>query len=554
MNPQKILMLIAFVFSTLSYGQLENEANYFTPPANRGIFRTYRPTRAIPNNDSRDLQNLINQVANNRAPNGQLVGGRILIPRGNYNLESVSLRSNVTLLIDELAVIRPAPRNNNGNYSIFILGSNRPERLRNIQIVGTPNQAARNSNPNNPALNGRFTVDLRGTNRINVFVFSCSNVTNFKISNFVIQDRKTKFQSVGLGHTTINGINYAPSFGVISNGSVTDADYGYGLVQIQSGNNILAKNLRGTGGVTLRLETGFSVLQRIRQIGPLKLNKIVGRDIECRNGQAAVHISPHTIDQGVVDVRRIRAFSCEWGVFIERGFTKTDERRDGLTPGSFNGNSIVSGVTSNFGFNATTRAQALRFVPCNLRNRISLQQGRRINGNTPVYITPSLAAVSYEGFTGGNRPGHYRLRLSNVRANGYPVNRMNPINSVPAVITDETQDFEGCGPSRFPIFVPGEIRNTPRRIDRNSARFQGRGAVANTDLKYIEDVELAETSQVSNTEVNELIEVYSTNGNLVLKTNNTSIEDVKSNHPNLKGIYLFKVLNKESTKTKKVVL
>ncbi|MGY5352258.1 T9SS type A sorting domain-containing protein [Wenyingzhuangia sp. IMCC45533] len=553
MNPKKILVLFTLVFSALSYGQLENEANYFRPPANKGIFRTYRPTRAVPNNDSRDLQNVIDQVANNRAPNGQFVGGRIFIPKGNYSLESVSLKSNVTLLIDELAVIRPAPRNNNGNYSIFLLGSNRPGRVRNIQILGVPNRAARNNNVNNNVLDGKFTVDLTRTNRKNVFVFTCTNVFNFKISNFDVQDNRTKFQSVGLGHTTINGVNYVPSFGVISNGSTSNADYGYGLVQIQSGNNILAKNLKGTGGVTLRLETGFSVLQRLRPIGPLKLNKIVGRDIECRNGQAAVHISPHTIDQGVVDVRRIRAFSCEWGVFIEKGFTKPDERADGLTPGSFNGNSVVSGVTSNFGFNATTRAQALRFVPCNLRNRITALPVV-FPGTTPIYRTPSLAAISYEGFTQGNRPGAYRLRLSNVKANGYPVNRMNPINSVPAVITDETQDFEGCGPSRFPIFVPGAIRNTPRRIDRNSARFLGRGAVANTDLKYIEDVELAETAQVSNTEVNELIEVYDINGNLVLKTNNTSIEEVKNDHTNLKGIYLFKVSNKESVKTKKVVL
>ncbi|MGY5352260.1 T9SS type A sorting domain-containing protein [Wenyingzhuangia sp. IMCC45533] len=553
MNSKRILILIALIFSTLSYGQLEDEANYFKPPANRGTFKVFKPTRAIPNNDSKDLQRLIDQVANNRAANGQYIGGRVFMPKGNYNLENILLKPNVTLLIDELAVIRPAPRNNNGNYSIFILGSFRPGRLRNVQILGIQNRAARNNNVNNNVLDGKFTVDLTKTNRTNVFVFSCSNVTNFKIANFDILDKRTKFSSVSLDPRTINGVNYAPTFGVISNGSVSNADYGYGLVQIQTGNNILAKNLKGTGGTTLRLETGLSSLQRIKNIWPLKLNKIVGRDIECKNGQSAVLIAPHTIDQGIVDVRRIKAFSCEWGVGIETGFTKRDEKADGLTPGTFNSNSVVSGVTATFGYNATTRAQGLRFIPCNLRNRITALPVF-FPGATPVFRTPSVAAITYEGFTQGNRPGAYRLKLSNVKAIGYPVNIMNPINSVPAVVTDRTQDFEGCATTGIQAFIPNDIRNTPRKLNRNSARFLGRGAVANTNLKYIEDVEQTKTSQVSNINLNELIEVYDTNGNLILKTNHISIDEVINSHPNLKGIYLFRVLNQENVKTKKVVL
>ena len=77
----------------------------------------------------------------------------------------------------------------------------------------------------------------------------------------------------------------------------------YGTTQVQSAEDVRFENLDGTGGVTLRLETG------IVNPGAIVTN-IEARNIVCRDGHAAVMMEPHTQKNGLVTVHNATSFGC----------------------------------------------------------------------------------------------------------------------------------------------------------------------------------------------------------------------------------------------------
>ena len=171
-------------------------------------------------------------------------------------------------------------------------------------------------------------------------------------------------------------------------------DAAYGLVHIRSGNQMMFKNLGGIGGTTLRLEGHLDIFES-KVGGADNMSNIVGRGIRGENGNAAVMLSPHYINNGIVDIRNISYVSCGFAVRIENAFATKREQALGLRNGRFDSKSVISGITASFGnTNAQLKEKHYKYLPCSLRSFLQktpmspdpVDHTRNFNG-------PSIAAV-----------------------------------------------------------------------------------------------------------------------------------------------------------------
>lgn len=469
----------------------QNESDFYTPSTGgitKNLVKDYNVDNNFNTNDSQKLQQAINDV-------NSFGGGKIIIPEGNYSFAKIIMKSNVHLEINSNAIIRPA-NVTSGNYSIFDFGNFQANTINNVSIIG---------------IGGRFKVDLRNVVNTNVFVFTFSNVFNFKIANFHIYDKNTIFQSLGFGHTTVGNTHYVPNKGLIKNGHAENTHYGYGLIQVQAGKNILFKNLSETGGVTLRLESGWSVMNKIQPASKTpKIENIYGRDIRCSNGQAAVFLMPHTIDQGYVNIKNITATACEFAVKTEKGWVNEKKYAGlGLTEGSFSSNSIITDVKATYGDNAEVRPIMHRFIPCNLRNKIGAS-----GDDNEMSIAPSCAPVG--DFAAGlwrgvdsNDPGSYRIKFSNIQSNGFQ-------NSVKDIIDSDHCDYESCTNK---VWIPADSRNTNGNCGTESNYIPTNNTPPNSN-----DVPIGSTIWLRSKANNKYISADNNITNIPLEAKNSNVE------------------------------
>jgi hypothetical protein len=332
--------------------------------------------------DSETLQKAIDDVSNKG-------GGVVQIPAGTYSFKNIALKSDVHLEIDKGAVIQPAIDGDTKSFSIFNLGVD-GDPVENISIRGT---------------GGRYTVELPAYEP-GIRVFSFKQVRNFHVSNVNIIDHLTKFScfQFGTSATSKDGI-WRPTQGTIAHANVTGAAYGYGLVQLQSAESVLFEDLSGTGGVTLRLETGEKKMNN-SQIGGM--DHIIGKNIACTDGNAAAMISPHSMENGVVQLDGIKSIGCGFGVRIESGFIAKKYSTPGLERGTFAKGSYVKNVDATFGTNAQLKSKHFKYMPAQLKNQIQdaseSEDGESVRG-------PSIAGVVNDA--------NYTVIVENVTTHGF---------------------------------------------------------------------------------------------------------------------------------------
>ena len=398
----KIRLLLLFLLFTAMHIYSQSEGNFYTETIDnfslqKNLQIDYDVDGLGNNTDSERLQRAINEV--NLAG-----GGKIYIPQGTYKFGEVSLMSNVHLLIEHNSIIIPYIINSAVSLSIFSLGDNGAS-ISNLSVRG---------------VDGKYNVNLPAYVP-GIRVFECGNVSNFYLADFTVNDNYTKFACVSMGISTFNNADYNwPMNGVVKNGSVVNAHYGYGLVQVQAAENILFKDLSGVGGSTLRVETGWTVMNDL-QIGTA--NKIFGRNISCTNGNSAVQISPHAMHNGSVDIDGVTSVSSGFGVRIEGGFISSDYTNPNLTVGTFT-SVKVKNINSTFGITAQLKSKHFKYLPTyrtDLITSISQDGGESVIG-------PSIASVMSIGDTYAEN-----VYISNVTAIGFlcqkPIIGASDINS-----------------------------------------------------------------------------------------------------------------------------
>lgn len=334
--------------------------------------------------DSVALQRAVDEVASRG-------GGRIDIPEGEYRLSGIQLKSHVHLCISKDAVIYPRmggiEENSKDEVVIFTMGGG-ATRIKNASVRG---------------IDGRFTVVMpEGRYRTKVVVVR--NVDNFLIENFHVEDGLTVFSSISLNAYLEKPELYAmPENGMIRNLSVSDAQYGYGLIQAQAGKSIHFENLSGTGGVTLRLETGEKEMND-KQYGAVW--DITAKNIRCKDGHAALMLGPHSIDSGVVVVDGIHVESCAFAMKGGDGFVAKKQDNPNLKPGKFAKGTVVKNIHAVFGTNAQLKTKDIKYVPEEIRKFIQ----KKSESRGQVGRGPSVTAVQLHGDT---------IKVENVTYEGF---------------------------------------------------------------------------------------------------------------------------------------
>lgn len=390
-------------------------------------------------NDSKDFQKAIDEL-------NKKGGGVLRVEDGTYHIVGVYMKSNVHIRVKPGVIFKPVEQRTDMFTLPKYYTDPDEEPVNNFSIEGE---------------GGNFLVDMSdGHDRSWRSFVSVRSGYNFRLANFVIEDNYTPLSSLTLGPVVDSDVDIsdrenpvvaAPSKGIVENIGVVHEHFGYGLIQIQAGSRILFRDLWGIGGTTLRLETGLNYLQLIKEKAP-KLFDVYARNISCTNGHCAVMLGPHTMKQGIVDVRGVWAFSCGTAVSIGRGHVSQtrpgqNDPELGLTPGWFDPASVVEDVVAIFGHDAQLKTQHFRNIPCELRGE--RKDGIGIvswQGSSKIHIGPSVAAVAYKAVnvldSSDDRPIDFREHT--VKAYGF--SDKLPHN---AVIREGEYEFKDCPDAKF---------------------------------------------------------------------------------------------------------
>ncbi|WP_139957015.1 glycoside hydrolase family protein [Flavicella sediminum] len=349
------------------------ESDFYTSPTsfqNEKNFRTdFNADLTFDTDDSGNLQAAIDAISLSG-------GGKLTIPQGNYTFSGINMKSNVHLEIDENAVIRPPLKGSDQrNYYLFSFGRE-TAAVKNVSITSSAN---------------KFKIDLTQVDNINVTVFSLKNVDGFLLSGFVVDDVLTDFSSIAFGITEYNGTYYWPRNGVVKNATTNNADYGYGLIQAQAATNVFFKDLSGTGGVTLRFETGEKNMNNLQKGG---VRDMYAENISCTNGNAALMISPHAMHNGKVYANGITSVSCGFGIRIGGGYVAKKYDQDiGLTSGDYEEVTLLN-IKATYGQNkAQLKSKHYKYMPCNLRDLVETTPINTLEEDAKSFWGPSIAGV-----------------------------------------------------------------------------------------------------------------------------------------------------------------
>lgn len=374
-------------------------------------------------------------------------GGVLTINAGTYTFPGqIHMKNGVHIRVHPDVIFKTTPQ-----QSLFRAGyANSYQNVTNWSFQSTNGE--------------KFTFDFTDIlPNADIRAFQLGNTNNFKISDFIVLDNYTKFNSISTG--AVGTPSTFPTYGIIENIEVTKAHYGYGLIQCQVGKNLLFRNLSCEGGVNLRLESGFEGLANLYVTDKtLTIDQVYGRNISSTNGAHAVMLSPHTITQGMVDVRDIYGKGCEAVVSINNGFLSADKGQmaPDHSPGTFSEASVITNVHAVFGLNAQVRSVRLKYVPCDLRGYISITK----NIDEESYNSPSLAPIYYlalDNYVAFNNPnGGYEVVLKNVTHTGFS----SEIREDGLITSSTLNDFENCDISAF---VFSDERNTTNPLQIKTA-------------------------------------------------------------------------------------
>lgn len=368
-----------------------DEADYFTD--NTADFpQSQRLTlQNLGEGSSAKLQEQINWLSNSA---NSYRGGVITIGAGDWILGEINMRSNIHLMIDKDAVIKPVINWSAANMSIFKVGY-QGTKVENVSIrcvtaTGEPN-------------GDKFTIDFRDVpmpalsatgvptnNPARITPFNIKEAENFMVADCLIEDNITIHAAANLSASKRDNVWAGPVKGLVKNLTSHNAHGGYGVVQVRTAKKILFKHLESTkGGITLRIESDdFGASGTPQEIA--KVSEISAYDIKCKDGNAAVMTQPWGADNGWFDVQKIEATGCMAAVRLDEVYTK--EGHTGI--GSFNPNSRITEVTKcTYGANAQVKQGINPWVPCELR--ADLLQKPFIPYMETYRIGPSVATLLY---------------------------------------------------------------------------------------------------------------------------------------------------------------
>ncbi|MGY5353205.1 T9SS type A sorting domain-containing protein [Wenyingzhuangia sp. IMCC45533] len=533
MRNQQLTYVFLLLLGCCINSTAQEISDFYTEVSNSNYNKNLVNDYAVDNNFSTDDSSALQQAIDDINSNG---GGTLYIDAGNYSFENIHLKSNVNLVIDTLAVIKPIGLGTK-NYFMFSFGS-QGEAIENVSIKSNDDNGVIVDNqqvltPNVPLVPGtdiknRYVIDISAVTNKNISVFTVNNVNNFYLSDFHVKDNYTKFSSIGMGNIKnggltknniraeltnlathvenafnkaalnnndyvndaalvrtecFNAINtllplehqssaigfldvlrdklllklgevytstittaekeelieeyegrfqnlvidladraepeywFGPRNGVVYNSSSAYAHYGYGLIQTQAAENVLFKDISGDGGVTLRLETGFTSMNNV-QVGGV--DKMFATNVYNQNGNSSLMISPHAMHNGTVDVSGVSSLSSGFALRIEAGFISKKYNQDvGLTVGTY-GKVTVDNVEGVFGNTAQLKAKHDKLIPSEFNfDRNDPAVAATTNDGGESVTGPAIVTYLMSANFKCNDDGTENVTVTNINSTGF---------------------------------------------------------------------------------------------------------------------------------------
>ncbi|MCL5244850.1 hypothetical protein M4I21_03455 [Cellulophaga sp. 20_2_10] len=396
---------------------------------NEDRFYTNRiPSTELVSNLNGNCNPLDSAILNNEIDSLSTEGGGIIkIKQGSYCLRDIVLRSNIHLKIDPEATIQPDLSGDirNKNITIFVLGEDFP--IRNVAIT--------NLNEDSKNRSTWFKSNIPEGNYGGVKFIEFGNVKNFKLSGLYLTDSNSKFSNIVLNLPASLKTDEVSKKGIIKNVFMTNMHVGYGVIQMQTGKTILCKNISGEGGITMRVETGAAGTNMVNE---KTVDDIVVRDINVKNGDAAMNFSPHRVDQGRVDVERVVAINSTHAVQIAAGFL--DNNTDGVENiGTFDNRSYVGDITVTGGYGAQIKSKDFKYYDCEKRKELIETcynpDGESVTDTSIGVIRDNSSLES--GCENGSDGGCYEIIIGSI-------NKTNENFVVDSLFTRPSNAVKGC--------------------------------------------------------------------------------------------------------------
>ncbi|MFI3306698.1 MAG: glycosyl hydrolase family 28-related protein [Rikenellaceae bacterium] len=392
-NEGKLRTLIPFeAYSTREgYPVIEIEPMIVENSENVINFLEYGAVADGVSDDGALMEKAIEQLAKDEN------GGVLYVPKATYAISNVELKSNIHIHIEAGTTLKLP--NDTEDHKMFIIG--RYSFTNNVVVCG---------------VNGRFTIDISSTTaRPQIFVIKSTH--NFMISGFDLYGNKIEYPIITMGMDKDKDPDiFGPTNGVVKDVTTYNSHYGYGLVQAQTARKVYFENLHGVGGATLRLETGDQTMN-IAQFGGVF--DVVGRNISCHMGNAAVMVAPHSMQCGVVQIEDIKGVNSGFAARIDGGYVSSSiaAGNPDVVDGTYADGSYVADIEGVFGMTAQVKSKHFKYMPT------SLIPTGEATGDSGLYEEcPSVACVLLDDI-------NYTLDvLGDVVATGY---------LVPDIVTEE---------------------------------------------------------------------------------------------------------------------
>lgn len=350
----------------------------------------------------------------------QKSGGRVIINAGTYVVETLNLKSNVHILLKPDVLLKANqedPSKKNEVKQVFVIGND--ESLENITIIG--------EGEGNHRARIKYVREDSAPKKGGTRAFSIGRVLNLFIQNLVIEDQQTRFSGVAF---TFKKGDYSKN-GRASNVTVDhveqiDASYGYGLIQANTGANMLLTNLVCSGGVTARIETDNRGREEDIKVG---VDNIRIENVKSIKGKCAVYFKPHNLISGKVTVDG--AYSV--------GSQTTIEIREGRNGGRFGEDSWIKNVAAVYTLDAPVHFSGKSSIPLCLLPYF--KEDKRVDAdNKGVRQGPSITVIA-------DYVGQIRIDKSTVSATvSEPTEADNAVSSRSLIVKGDA--YRGNDPQK----------------------------------------------------------------------------------------------------------
>ncbi len=332
-------------------------------------------------------------------------GGVVVIKKGVYLTKELMLKSNVHIRLEPEVVLRADQRDPSKAYKtkmVFNIG--RFEAVENVSIIGYGNENER------PIIEYKRESAERGKGGGRGF--SIGAAKNLFIQNVLIKDDETKFSGVSFSFLKNTYTDKGRANNVtVDNVEQTNASYGYGLIQSNTGKNMLFSNLKCSGGVCARIETDNRFSKSKFGVSNIRVENVMSV-----RGKAAVYLNPHNLSNGDVYIDGAHSINSSMTIEIRPGFHDTTGKA------RYGKNSSIKNVTAVYGLESTVHFSGKKHIPKCLLSCFKTN-GELIDKENPkIRQGPSICVI-------GDFVGQFKIDEETVSAS-IPDNEKNPDNSI----------------------------------------------------------------------------------------------------------------------------